>query len=356
MSSKTILINLLILLVGLIFIEAIWYFNFKDDIRFSVNVLAGTELRADVSTLYDTDKRVIYYSRDRYGFRGQYDKVEDIDIIAVGGSTTDQRYINNQDEWVRVLQRTLNTKGLDTIVVNAGVDGQSTYGHIKNFEHWFSKIDGLHPKYILYYVGNNDFYMDAGHSFDDLSLEDSVIKRMRNGSFTYYVYRLVKGMVLAKKHGIGHKAIDFESIPTTTMPLLAAEEYESLMKGRLDAYAERLDALISKSHEAGATPILITQRNISHWFENGQLTGFTREFEYEGKTANSVDRHYMEGLLNQTTMAACARHGNTICIDLAGELEFDHKDFYDFAHNTPKGTKKVGEYLAGKLAPLLRQP
>jgi hypothetical protein len=28
-------------------------------------------------------------------------------------------------------------------------------------------------------------------------------------------------------------------------------------------------------------------------------------------------------------------------------------DFYDFVHNTPQGARKLGEYLAARLLPLL---
>lgn len=38
-----------------------------------------------------------------------------------------------------------------------------------------------------------------------------------------------------------------------------------------------------------------------------------------------------------------------ICIDLAKELTFEDEDFYDGAHNTPQGAKKIGRYLYTKL-------
>ena len=41
-------------------------------------------------------------------------------------------------------------------VVNAGIDGQSTHGHIWNFKFWFNKIPSLKTKYIIFYIGINE--------------------------------------------------------------------------------------------------------------------------------------------------------------------------------------------------------
>ena len=35
------------------------------------------------------DKKEVIYSRDKYGFRGRFKDFEKIDILTVGGSTTD---------------------------------------------------------------------------------------------------------------------------------------------------------------------------------------------------------------------------------------------------------------------------
>ena len=42
------------------------------------------------------------------------------------------------------------------------------------------------------------------------------------------------------------------------------------------------------------------------------------------------------------------------CVDLAGELRFGPGDYYDSVHTTPQGSRKIGSFLAAKLAPLIR--
>ncbi|MCP4414733.1 MAG: SGNH/GDSL hydrolase family protein [Gammaproteobacteria bacterium] len=346
---KIIISNIAILAAGLFIIEIIWHLFYANDIRLSVNVLADTHYQYDVTSLYQSDG-AISYNRDKNGFRGEYLNVKDIDIVIVGGSTTDQRYIDDKDEWCHLIEKNLNSEGLNVTIVNAGVDGQSSFGHIKNFDMWFSKIESLQPDYIMFYIGVNDFYKDTNHSYDDLAMtQTSIVKRIIKGSFSYYLYRLTKGITLTKAYGAGHKTMDFQTMETTSTPLLKETEYQSLMKIRLDAYFNRLVILANKTKEFSAIPVFITQRRINHWKENDQVVGFSQEFNYGVAKYNGVDMHYMEKLLNDTTMSMCKKHSNTICIDLATDIEFNLEDFYDFAHNTPSGAAKIGSYLADKI-------
>ena len=103
-----------------------------------------------------TGKPTVRYSRDKYGLRGLDGDVSEIDILTVGGSTTDQRMVDDDETFQEVLEDLFAEDGIDVEVVNAGIDGQSTYGHIQNFSSWFDNINGIQAQYILYYVGIND--------------------------------------------------------------------------------------------------------------------------------------------------------------------------------------------------------
>ena len=46
-------------------------------------------------------------------------------------------------ELIKKLESKLNLNLNNIDVVNAGIDGQSTYGHIWNFEEWFVKLDNF---------------------------------------------------------------------------------------------------------------------------------------------------------------------------------------------------------------------
>ena len=70
-------------------------------------------------------------------FRGNYNSTADIDILTVGGSTTKQHYIGDGFTWQDILSKNFQSHNEQISVVNAGIDGQSTFGHINNFHDWF---------------------------------------------------------------------------------------------------------------------------------------------------------------------------------------------------------------------------
>ena len=76
---------------------------------------------------------------------------QNIDFLVLGGSTTEEKFIDDNDTWTEKLEKKFIKDGKDIEVVNAGIDGQSTIGHIYNFEKWFPHIKNLNPKFIIFY-------------------------------------------------------------------------------------------------------------------------------------------------------------------------------------------------------------
>jgi len=332
------------LIIGWLLIEGVWFLFFRNDIR-TLNMLVDTTYTYEVTQLYETDLPVITYSRDANGFRGTYNTMSDIDIIAIGGSTTDQRYLDDAQTWDHLLQEQLRQYNNSITVVNAGVDGHSTYGHLQSFDLWLNHLPDLTPKYIVYYVGLNDFYKDLGYGPDQLNNKTRKL-------FIWHLYRTMRGIVTVRAENLGHSSEDIESQPSTDQPLVAPEEYQNLMAGRLAEYGDRLRALSDQTHNLGAQPIFVTQRSLSYRTLNDQVTGLERTARYDDVLYNGVDRYYMEQLLNQETINVCEEVGG-VCIDLAADIQFDYDDFYDDSHNTPPGAKIIADYLADKIHPLL---
>ena len=125
------------------------------------NILRNFEYRYDISKLYEFTDSSVDYIRNEFGLRDNCEKLEDIDILTIGGSTTDQRYVQFQFTYQTVLQEKLRKVDKNFgCVTNAGVDGHSTWGHIFAFKHWFSLIQDLNPRYVLLFVGVNDAGFD----------------------------------------------------------------------------------------------------------------------------------------------------------------------------------------------------
>ncbi len=355
---KIIAFNCLFLFLLLMVFEAVWGNWLVPDRLNQLNIIKDRVIHYDLLDTYPSESDVVIYSRDKWGFRGNYPGVDSIDILTIGGSTTDQRYIPDGRTFQDVLQNEFEAHGQDVSVVNAGIDGQSSFGHIRVFDWWLPQIPDLKVDYYLFYVGVNDFHKDAGHYYDDLSGEDAktvrgrIKKNIKARSALYDLYRKVEGVVKANAYGLRHNDgssyYTFSLEDWVTEPKLS--DYEEIMRGRLDAYEQRLTALCDRVAAVGSVPIFVTQsRRRVFDIIDGCVYGRPYVKNYDGFECNGVDHYYMTRLLNQRTAQVCLAHDG-IFIDLDAELEFDLRtDFYDNAHVTPAGADKIGHYLYGKL-------
>lgn len=355
-TLKVLSINILLLCLGIIIIEIIFGSWRDPNILNRLNLIKNAEISYDISELYDWDDPVIKYTRDEYGLRGNFSSPRDVDILTIGGSTTDQRYIGDGHTWQDVTQDQFTKSGGKVIVANAGVDGQSTFGHIKNFEWWLPYISKLKPRYILFYVGLNDFYKDADFAFDDLINDKkgkSIKQILKERSAVYYLYRTLKGTyraIFVLK--IGHRSLDFDKMAWVDEPVL--NRYDEVMSQRLASYSARLEVLVELTRKLGAEPIFVTQPSRKYDVRSDAVYGIKGESKYDDVKYNGVDYYHMMRLMDDAVLKTCARH-QLICFDLSNDLaeSWENEDFYDFEHMTPAGAKKVGLYLHQKLKEML---
>ena len=348
-------VNILLLATGIVAAELI-FGGWLDARQLNrLNLLKDRAFRHDVSSLYSTDPPVITYTRDRYGLRGAYGSPERIRILTVGGSTTDQRHIRDGETWQDVLQRNFAKAGLKVAVANAGVDGQSSFGHIANFKWWFPDIPGLAPEFILYYVGLNDYHKDGADRFDQYVADGanpSIGERIRDNSATWHLLKTLQGiykaMVVSK---IGHQRVKFDEVKWVRDRLQS--DY-GFLAPRLDAYAGRLRMLADLTRRAGATPIFVSQPSRHYRFTAQGLEGEAEGSSIDDRSINGVDFHHVMRRMDEVVKAVAAEKG-AVFVDLARRTEWVDADFYDFVHMTPQGAEKVGLFLyqalKGQVAP-----
>lgn len=352
-------VNLLLLVAGVVAIELI-FGGWLDSRKLNrLNILKDRVYKHDVSGLYQTDKPLVTYTRDRHGLRGSYGAPGDIRILTVGGSTTDQRHIRDGETWQDALQRRFAKAGLTVPFANAGVDGQSTFGHIANFKWWFPDIPGLAPEFILYYLGLNDYHKDSADRFDQYVADrpDAGIgERIRDNSAIWQLGKTLQGVykaIVVQK--IGHRRVDFGRIKWVRVPL---QENYDFMAPRLEAYAARLRLLADLTRQAGAIPIFVTQPSRHYRVLQGVLEGQADATLYDDRRMNGVDfRHAMQRM--DRVMRMVSAEEGALFVDLAARADWVDADFYDLVHMTPQGAEKVGaflyEALKGKVTPERRR-
>ena len=100
-------------------------------------LVCGKDLEYDASKLYSSSTEVITkYTRDKDCYRSFENNGSPI-ALTIGGSTTDQRYVLNENTFQDVLDGLVKNK-ID--FVNGGVDGQSSYGHLISIKNGTQKI------------------------------------------------------------------------------------------------------------------------------------------------------------------------------------------------------------------------
>jgi lysophospholipase L1-like esterase len=284
------------------------------------------------------------YRRDAMGFRGSGVDPARITILTLGGSTTNQLYLPEEATWQAVLARSLRQMGHDTVVANAGLDGQSTVGMIADLDLWIPNVPHLKPRLALAYVGINDVHIrptwrDGLHfvKFNRALEQRSALVRL---------WTIVAGSIRAQRADLGHRAVDFARAQWTDQP--AQPDWQAgQLEANLAAYKARLVRIAELIERLGAVPVFISQTRADYRLENGRLFGIAKS---EGP--NGVDQGRALARFNAATLEVC-RERRVACLDLASELHFADGDFYDYEHNTPQGAEKIGRWLAGRLAGLI---
>ena len=296
-------------------------------------------------------KPTVRYTRDEYGLRGQYEKPSDIEVLVVGGSTTNELYVGDSNTFVDIMRQRLDEMGLPMVIVNAGVDGHSTIGHTRAFDVWFSRIPGLAPRWVVFYIGINDVYVADQARYDNTIAESGdtmqkLIRRFKNDSVLYQVFRIVRGALRARDvrviYGTDASARYF---PVSITPTERAAATATSKKPQgLPQFRNRLHALVDKVEDWGAKAIFVTQRRGDVRYDGNVL---------RGASDAAIRAQIVLDRINAVTLSVCAKT-DALCVDLASEIRFQNGDFSDHVHTTRQGSERVGTFLAKKLAPIFR--
>jgi len=372
-----ILVNLILILILLIPIELIFGGWLKAPGMWDFAAYRNVHWRIGVERYYKRSDR-INYKRDYYGFRGNYKNIEDIDILTIGGSTTDERFVNDGETWPDTLAKCLRNIGYDADVANAGISGQSSVGHILNFHNWLNYIDGLSPKYIIAFVGINE--RGVGTAWQS-KLEDirtfteahgqhdkwkTIRKWLRRNSAVYNLVKTVGGNIKAWELGYAilpdfqisdheinspkrlngaeqvelNYAQDSREILKIDSPQykLHLDKVRAGINSKLRGYETRIDHLTKEIVNFGATPIYVTNIRADYRFKGKFIAGKLRKY-FELEPYHEVTRRH-------------CREKNLLCVDVSRKVEVAPGDFFDVMHTTPSGSQKIGQEICNKLSSL----
>jgi len=289
------------------------------------------------------------FTRDKNGFRSNTYNLIDVDILVIGGSTTEEREVDDNLIWTKIFEENLK----ETFkVLNAGIGGQTSYGHSLIYDLWFSKHTNLKPKYILVYLGINDA-LNLVESIDsdineqkgrvineknkDLLINnlyyERLVQNIKNKSIIHNLYLILKGNILSRKYKITYNNRPMEHKAHVTSPPIKLNKIsqKNYIKFK-NFYNENLYKILELEKIYKSKVIFINQ-NVSnrHWI-----------YPYVN-------------IINLFTNEFCNKN-NTTCFNIANEIEIHNTNydlFYDGIHTTPIGSAKIGNIISNKFNKML---
>ncbi len=339
-AFKIIFINTFIFFSSVIVIEIFFGYWFDKD-NYGPYMREHRLRKTNYEIKYQNNKYNFIYERDYHGLRGKKKDLNLINAVMIGGSTTDERYKPEEFTITSFLNDKLKSNGIDLNIVNAGIEGQTTRGHLYNLLHWFPKIPNFKPKYYIYYIGINDqFLVSDNEDFKDgMVLGDNIfLDNIKSRSIFYDYIRKIKHKYYSKEKKIEY---DFDNSikKNDDVNFLSYKDFtrnkdiEKILSENnelIKSYLNRVKRLSEFTKTSGGVPIFINQLD-AKGYNNEVLVA-----------------------LNTSLIRFCKRQ-NLKCIDVSKKLIGKKDYWWDGIHTTPKGSKVVANIIYKDLLKFLEK-
>lgn len=308
---------------------------------------------------------LIIDSRNSLGFRGPELRRGNPDsgteggcllkIIAIGGSTTECHFLNDDRTWPYLLGKRLSDSFRNCWLDNAGLDGHSTFGHIVLLN---GHVKQLQPSVVLFLTGINDVENGAPTFHDKMNTRGSFpdLKHyiFENSEVLNLLLNLVRGWRAQKFNNTTNDLLVLDSLQRRPLPDSVIKLRMVLQMPYLKAYRSRLQQLADTCLAWHILPIFITQPN---QFGTGKdpVTGADLELFPTDSTDHDMNGKLIWNILEQYNEVArrlCAAK-NLPLIDLAHMMPKNSLFYYDMSHFTNEGAEKVADLVSSQLTPIL---
>ncbi len=338
------LISLFLILIIFELFNGFWFRSQLEKNLLNLNALYDIDIQINPNDYYQNNQN-ISYARNKYGLRTNCQNINDINIVSIGGSTTDQRYIDYKDTFSYILQEKLSENiGSSNCIANSGVDGHKLVANIDSLENWFPLIPSFNPSYYLLNIGIND------SAFINT---DSLQNNMNSNTFLSYLkFQVISNSYLysffKKIHNLIGINLDQYGVLTHKKNIKKDFEYTSYKKSdklendivlNSDIFASNYEKIIRIIKERGAMPICVTQQAL--FVKNGK--GIDKAFPYKDEYLNGLDLQFSLDLINKKIIEICSNE-NVLIADVDNNY-FTESDFYDFVHHNPKGSRKLANLI-----------
>ncbi|MGQ0734114.1 MAG: SGNH/GDSL hydrolase family protein [Acidobacteriota bacterium] len=319
----------------------------------------GNEIVLPVKQVYRFDNgpttkidRFTVHTKNVLGFRGPdppADFADRMTLVTIGGSTTESLFLSDGRTWTDALARRLEPVSPGIWINNAGIDGQTTFGHLTLMQ---SFIVRLRPRIAVFLIGANDVCLDQPNTFDAgilptggraRALANDVAARSEVVSLAWNLVRARR----ARNRGLGHSELDLTRASELVLPDDVMARTEAQCASTIPAFAARLEALAGLARTQGITPVWVTQPALFGDAVDPATGVALGHVQVSGRGNGRLEWRLLESVNEATRRVASAQQ--VALVDLARTLPKDSRLFYDFLHFTNEGSERVGEIVARHL-------
>jgi hypothetical protein len=317
--------------------------------------------RSDIFTgINDT----AFFKVNSIGFRSheKYDSPS-INIVTLGGSTTECLYLNQNATWPSLLEKYLNNNyGNKYQVFNGGRSGLNSNNHLIQLQKllrnnkWIDVIvvlEGINDLQYALSLGNNYVKEDVGKIYDESFMVSPVNENLPfyQRSYLYMYLNKIKKAIMSYK--LGQDPYGYEYIKWRNNRSHASEIIDSLpgLNKSLSDFRINNESMINLAKSNNKRIIFLTQPVI---WSNIMLDAQKKLcwFGWVGENQNENNGNYYSfsalkksiDKYNSLLKEIC-KERNVDCIDLDNLLEKDTTTFYDDCHFNESGADKVAQFV-----------
>lgn len=295
---------------------------------------------------------------NQYGLRGTCEPSE-TQIVVMGGSTTHNLTTSDEKVWTSVLQIRLREKlkQQNICVMNAGVNGQTSYGHIASLEKWLPLIPKFSPKIYIFYMGINDagFEAESVISWEsgkfDISSFENFTKWLKWNSATYRGFKLIqytwKRYAPAEQRAYTNVNLETKVTELNYSDASRLPDTERLIEKNKLIFEKNLKRIIKNVKQNDAMFICISQPHQLTRIINGEKRGIGDAGRYSGVNINGLDYDASLRALNSIMEQKCSgKNGHYINLT---DKEFSINSYWDYVHMTPDGQNLLANLITNEL-------
>ena len=275
-------------------------------------------------------------------------------FFAIGGSTTEQKYIDDERTWTNRLQESLQKEHrIEVEVINTGVSGLRADHHLATLHH----ILDMNPDAVIFVVGINDWNHHIRRHFDNRSKLERATATVRKFTKQIALKNTLLGNAISRVRAISKTKAQKQAkiqvredhgeyYTRQRRSLERPLKYSYRPQRVMPEYANRLDEISELCHQHKIQCAFITQPSGYQKAASSEFkAGFWMTPPNEIYTLDFDSMVHISTLYNKYLKKFAAKRGHLLC-DAADKLSPNYESFYDDCHFNVVGAAKMGEVVS----------